>query len=202
MLVTARAASPPARFRFYAFYEGHPFRIRYMMPLVAACALFCGLAVGLAAAGSRRSSLAALRSSRDARHHADPVAAVEARRADAARGAVGSCRQRRPPRRHAPAWRRGTAGEKILASMGSLAHYMQELSREGFAHRATSFTKATARSGSWRSRPGRRRTRAGCSSRSSRKAATCSRSGFAAIRTSRDGMHGSAKAAALPCTNA
>ena len=26
----------------------------------------------------------------------------------------------------------GYGGEKILASMGSLAHYMQELSREGF----------------------------------------------------------------------
>ena len=29
--------------------------------------------------------------------------------------------------------RRGYGGEKILASMGSLAHYMQELSREGFS---------------------------------------------------------------------
>jgi hypothetical protein len=30
-----------------AFYDGHPYRIRYMIPTVAACALFCGLAVGL-----------------------------------------------------------------------------------------------------------------------------------------------------------
>ena len=27
----------------------------------------------------------------------------------------------------------GYRGEKVLVSMGSLAHYMQELSREGFA---------------------------------------------------------------------
>jgi hypothetical protein len=32
---------------FYAFYEGHPFRIRYMVPLAAACALFAGAAVGI-----------------------------------------------------------------------------------------------------------------------------------------------------------
>ena len=36
------AAALPA----FAFYEAHPFRIRYMVPLVAACALFCGVAVG------------------------------------------------------------------------------------------------------------------------------------------------------------
>ena len=31
---------------FYAFVSGHPFRIRYMVPLVAACALFAVLGVG------------------------------------------------------------------------------------------------------------------------------------------------------------
>ena len=30
-----------------AFYQGHPYRIRYMIPVVAACAVFCGLGVGL-----------------------------------------------------------------------------------------------------------------------------------------------------------
>ncbi len=39
--------------------------------------------------------------------------------------------------------RDGYRGEKILASMGSLAHYMQELSREGSGS-PTSSTKATA----------------------------------------------------------
>ena len=37
------AAALPA----VAFYQAHPFRIRYMVPLVSACALFCGVAVGL-----------------------------------------------------------------------------------------------------------------------------------------------------------
>ncbi len=45
-LVTLSLLSPAA-LPFYAFVEGHPFRIRYMIPLVAACALFGGLAVGL-----------------------------------------------------------------------------------------------------------------------------------------------------------
>src|SRR4030095_10739270 len=40
---TFAAGAPP----WYAFYEGHPSRIRYMIPLVVACALFCGFAVGL-----------------------------------------------------------------------------------------------------------------------------------------------------------
>jgi len=35
-----------------AFYDGHPYRIRYMIPVVAACALFSGLAVGML--GQRR----------------------------------------------------------------------------------------------------------------------------------------------------
>ena len=30
-----------------AFYQGHPYRIRYMIPEVAACAVFAGLAVGM-----------------------------------------------------------------------------------------------------------------------------------------------------------
>ena len=76
-------------FPCYAFYQGHPFRIRYMVPLVAACALFSGLAVGLL----RRPASMVLAGVLVGRR-ADPVAAVAARRADAGRGAVGSaCRR-------------------------------------------------------------------------------------------------------------
>src|SRR5687768_9347350 len=31
---------------FYGFHQGHPYRVRYMVPVMAACALFCGIAVG------------------------------------------------------------------------------------------------------------------------------------------------------------
>jgi hypothetical protein len=112
-------------FPAYAFYEGHPFRIRYMLPLVAACALLDGVAVGMM------------------RRHAAFVAAGVL---------VGITIIQSPPwRRDAPViveaqlerplreGRRrvtvclvaGYRGEKILASMGSLAHYMQELSHTG-----------------------------------------------------------------------
>ena len=65
----------------------------------------------------------------------------------------------------------GYRGEKIFASMGSLAHYMQELSREGFTvadfvHEGNGVI--------WQSRCRRVRafTRAGCWWRNSLKAAT------------------------------
>ena len=109
-----------------AFYEGHPFRIRYMVPMVAACALFCGLAVGV------------LR-----RYPAIVLAGV----------LIGTTLIQSPPwQRDAPMileaqWDKTASegrrhvttcladaygGEKVLASMASLAHYMQDLSKEGF----------------------------------------------------------------------
>jgi hypothetical protein len=126
----------------YAFYDGHPFRIRYMIPAVAACALFCGLAVGLLARrGAGR--VAAGGRGRGVRLDVLLMAVL-----------IGSTLVESPPwRGDAPMleeaqWdvpfsvgrRAVTAclvadyhGEKILASMASLAHYMQELSRQGFA---------------------------------------------------------------------
>jgi hypothetical protein len=127
----------PAALPFYAFVEGHPFRIRYMIPLVAACALFCGLGVGLLrsqrwvgvphrstfawlAAGGLVVSLVfesplwlGSRAPLIAEAEWDVPASLERR-------AVTGCL--------APAYR----DEKILASMGSLAHYMQELASAGF----------------------------------------------------------------------
>jgi hypothetical protein len=141
----------PAALPFYAFVEGHPFRIRYMIPLVTACALLSGLAVGLL-------------ESRGGRSKDRPLQSVEAdlqvglaRRAAfawlAAAVLVFSLVIESPPwlGSRAPLiaeseWdvprsleRRGVTrclapayhGEKILASMGSLAHYMQELASAG-----------------------------------------------------------------------
>ena len=131
------AAALPA----FAFYEAHPFRIRYMVPMVTACALFCGVAVGavsgrserIGPAGSQRAGAAAwllamllIASSliESPPWSRDSPLLVEAQ-LDAANGLA---------RQHvteclAPAYH----GEKVLASMGSLAHYMQELSLQGFA---------------------------------------------------------------------
>lgn len=109
-----------------AFYLGHPYRIRYMVPLVAACALMGGLAAGLA----RRATvplatllvISALIESPP--WNAQAPMLLEAqwdRPASLGRRAVTDCLTRE------------FRGEKILASMGSLAHYMQELSHSGFA---------------------------------------------------------------------
>ena len=119
---------------FYAFVEGHPFRIRYMVPLVAASALFCGLGVGLleagrvttwrrvpALAGAALVLITALESPLWLGTSAPLIAEASwDRPASLERQAVTRCL--------GPAYR----GEKVLASMGSLAHYMQELAAEGF----------------------------------------------------------------------
>ena len=120
--VFAAAALP-----FYAFYEGHPFRIRYMIPIVAAYALFGGLGVGVlrrAVAVVVAGLLIAITLLESPPWRADAPMLVEAqwdRPASEGRRAVTACLAA------------NYAGDKILASMGSLAHYMQELSRHGLA---------------------------------------------------------------------
>jgi len=114
---------------FAAFYDGHPFRIRYMSALVAAGALWCGIAIGMI---PRRLQLAAgLVLVAVSLVESPPLSArapmvIEAqidRPAGIARQVVSECLSRQ------------YRGEKILASMGSLAHYMQELSWQGLALR-------------------------------------------------------------------
>jgi hypothetical protein len=117
----------------FAFYEAHPFRIRYMVPLVSACALFCGMSVGsLGPPGGAYKSAAWLLAAvllastlvESPPWSMDRPLVVEAQ-LDAAnsreRQAVTACLAT------------DYQGDKVLASMGSLAHYMQELSHEGFA---------------------------------------------------------------------
>ena len=118
----------------YAFHSGHPFRIRYMIPIVAAYAPLAGLLVG-SLRRDRLSSLAAaalvsvmigITLLQSPPWKRDAPMLLEAQwdlPASEGRRAVTACL--------APGYR----GEKVLASMGSLAHYMQELSHEGFALR-------------------------------------------------------------------
>ena len=137
------AAALPA----YAFFAAHPFRIRYMVPVVTACALFCGIAIGRcnqprrfalrqfagALAKPERTGItawllavgliaSAVIESPLWNGHSPLV--VEAQL-----DAANSVARQRVTECLAPAYH----GEKVLASMGSLAHYMQELSRQGFA---------------------------------------------------------------------
>ena len=111
---------------FYAFVEGHPFRVRYMVVLAAACALLCGLLVGFVRQRRVAAAIAAVLVAA-ALVEAPPWSMNAAMIAEAQwdvprtieRRAVTGCLHD------------GYRGEKILASMGSLAHYMQELSRAG-----------------------------------------------------------------------
>jgi hypothetical protein len=143
------AATLPA----VAFYQAHPFRIRYMVPLVSACALFCGVAVGSFMSGTsnqpplfelRRSAVALAKAERTGSTAAWALAAMLLASTliesppwsmdrplivEAQLDATNSRERQTVTACLAPEYQ----GEKVLASMGSLAHYMQELSREGFA---------------------------------------------------------------------
>ena len=112
---------------FYAFFEGHPYRVRYMIPIVAACAMCGGVAIGMVqrqAMPILAGLLVGITLVQSPPWQQDAAMLVEAqwdRPASAARRAVTACLAG------------ADGGEKILASMGSLAHYMQELSHEDFA---------------------------------------------------------------------
>jgi len=113
-----------------AFLRGHPFRIRYMVPLMAIEAIGAGLVAGvLPGRRVRAAGAAALL----------VLAAYELRPLDASAPMVVEAQWDRP---NAPVRARVTAclgapsgGDKIMASMGSLGHYMQEAAASGFAIR-------------------------------------------------------------------
>jgi hypothetical protein len=127
--IVALAWLAAAALPFYAFYEGHPLRIRYMVPSVTAAAIFCGLALARLPRRWQLPAAAMLVAGVlvQARPF-DPSAAMvlEAqwdRPRMFARREVTRCL---PPASH---------GDVIMASMGSLAHYMQELSSVGYSIR-------------------------------------------------------------------
>jgi hypothetical protein len=124
--VSSLALLATAALPFYAFVEGHPFRIRYMVVLALGVAVCSGFAV--AALGRWPLRLAAL----------GVLAVAGPSPLDARAPMVTEAQWDRPNTRARSA---GTAclsrefvrpRDKILASMGSLAHYMQELSLAGF----------------------------------------------------------------------
>ena len=109
---------------FSAFLSGHPFRIRYEIPIVVAAALSIGVATGLLRRAAPIAALVILvLVGRDARPFDADAPMVREAQLDRANGygrqAVTSCLAR------------DYRGETIFASMGSLAHYMQELSQIG-----------------------------------------------------------------------
>ena len=111
-----------------AFYKGHPFRIRYMVPLIAMEGVGTGVIAGIARRGRVFASAIAL-----------GAALVELHPLDANAPMVVEAqwdRPNRPVRAKVTACLDGPdAPGKIMASMGSLGHYMQEASASGYAIR-------------------------------------------------------------------
>jgi hypothetical protein len=133
LIVLSLAAT--AALPWLAFIDGHPFRIRYMVPLIAIEAIGIGFTLGLI-----RRALE-LRLSASAARSALIVVAVgliayELRPLDLSAPMIVEAQWDRP---NVPAREQVTAcldgpqaGGKIMASMGSLGHYMQETSRAGY----------------------------------------------------------------------
>ena len=123
--VIAFAFAGVAALPWYAFYQGHPFRVRYMVPLVAASAVAIGLALGTVRRGRVAIAILVLlgvwwRAPPFDSHAAMVEEAQWDRPKSLARRAVTACLPR-------PGGR-----DIVMASMGSLAHYMQELAAQGF----------------------------------------------------------------------
>ena len=127
MTVLIFALAAAAALPWYAYLQGHPVRIRYGLPIVAACAALAGTGVGLIWRPLRGLAGAALVAA--VLFHASPLnrdslIVVESKR-DAA-NAAGRQTVTNYLREH-------YHGEgPIMMSMGSLAHYMHDLGRAGF----------------------------------------------------------------------
>lgn len=110
---------------FYAFYSGHPFRIRYEVPLILGAAACIGTAVSMLRIAAPLVALPlvffVVREVPAFNPQAPMIVEAQLDRANGiARRAVTECLAR------------SYDGTTIMASMGSLAHYMQELSAAGF----------------------------------------------------------------------
>ena len=120
LVLLASAALP-----FYAFVSGHPFRIRYEVPLILGCAACIGASVGLARRAAAPIAIilftAIVLQARPFDRQAPMIVEAQLDRENGiGRQAVTQC------------LRQSYDGTTIMASMGALAHYMQELSLVGF----------------------------------------------------------------------
>lgn len=120
----------------YAFFSGHPFRMRYMVAPSVGAAVFAGIALGMLRGRWRDAAVAVT----------VVGLAVTTKPIDAQAPMVQEAQWDVPfslGRQNVTAClMREYRGERILASMGSLAHYMQELSLAGidirdFVHEGT-----------------------------------------------------------------
>jgi hypothetical protein len=108
-----------------AFLEGHPYRIRYMVPLIAAEAVAAGALIGIVRRAAPVAALVLI-----------ALVAYERQPLDSQAAMVVEAQWDRPNMRGrqpvTDVLRSAYDGETIMASMGSLGHYMQDLSQSGF----------------------------------------------------------------------
>jgi hypothetical protein len=123
-LALALAAS--AALPWYAYFEGHPFRLRYGLPLIVAGAVLTGAAIGLLPRLCRGAAAAAVVAA--TLWHASPLDRSALLIGEAQRDAQNMAGRRAVTDYLRAHW----DGRPIMMSMGSLAHYMHDLSREGF----------------------------------------------------------------------
>ena len=124
-LVMPLSLAASAALPFYAYVSGHPFRTRYQVPVILALAATTGAGVGLLrrlAPGAALAIAAAVMLQSPPFERDGPMLreAQLDRVNSQGRRAVTACLSA------------SYDGTTIMASMGSLAHYMQELSNEGF----------------------------------------------------------------------
>ena len=115
----------PALLPLSAFAAGHPYRVRYMVPLIAASWALAGVGVSRLAGFRQRIPVVALA----------VIAVIEAPPFATGVPMVIEAQRERPQQRERQAVTRYLAqaydGTPILASMGSLGHYMQETAAIG-----------------------------------------------------------------------
>ena len=123
VLALAGAAAVP----WYAYFNGHPLRVRYSLTMVTACTVF--IATGLALVQARLRVLAAAAVIAAVLLQLSPLDRTAPLIAESQRDAVN-----REGRRAVTEYLRDRYdGGTIMMSMGSLAHYMHDLSHEGFS---------------------------------------------------------------------
>jgi hypothetical protein len=129
MLILLLALVAAAALPWYAYFNGHPLRVRYSVPLVFAASALCGAGIGLLPRRVRALVAAVLVAAvlyNDSPIDAHAPMVVEAQRDKANR--AGRTAVTAYLIRHYDV--SGTS--VIMASMGSLAHYIQDLSAYGF----------------------------------------------------------------------
>ncbi|MCA1562624.1 MAG: hypothetical protein LC753_02030 [Acidobacteria bacterium] len=122
LLALAAAAALP----WYAYAQGHPLRIRYALPLVAACAAIA--AGGIATLSPRIRSLAAALTIGGVLLQSPPLDHSSPLISESLRDARNK-EERQAVTRYL---KHHYDGRTIMMSMGSLAHYMHDLSHAGF----------------------------------------------------------------------